>query len=222
MSALFVAILRRDLLCAFRRWGDMAMPLVFFAIVATLFPLASSPAPELLRLLGAPALWAAVLLSILLSLQALYRNDIEDGSFEQLLLREEPLAVVLLAKSLAHWLVAGAPLALLAPLWGLSFSMSPSASATLFVALLLGTPTLCLLGAVGASLTAGLRQAAGLLGLLVLPLMLPVMMFGARAVDVAATGGDPAGQLYVMAAMFFLALSLAPLAAAAAIRIALD
>ncbi len=222
MIALFVAVLRRDLACAFRRWGDLLMPLVFFGIVATLFPLAASPSPELLRLLAAPALWAAVLLSTLLSLQGLYRSDVEDGTFEQLLLRPQPLPVVLLAKSVAHWLVAGFPLALLAPAWGVSFALPGAASFTLLIALLIGTPTLCLLGAVGAALTAGLRQAAGLIGLLVLPLMLPVMMFGARAVDVAAEGGDPVGLLYVMGALLFLALSLAPLAAAAAIRIALD
>jgi heme exporter protein B len=222
MSQLFLAILRHDLQVAFRRWGDLATPLLFFIIVATLYPLASSPTPATLRTLAAPALWVTVLLSTLLSVNALYRAELEDGTLEQLLLRDEPLPVVMLAKAMAHWLVAGAPLALLAPWWGATYYLPGTASATLLATLLLGTPTLCLLGAVGAALTAGLRQASGLLALLVLPLTLPVMMFGARAVDLAAGGQDPTGLLYVMGALLFLSLSLAPLAAAAALRISLD
>ncbi|MBM4196425.1 MAG: heme exporter protein CcmB [Gammaproteobacteria bacterium] len=222
MAELYFAILRRDLLAAWRRPGDTAMPLLFFVLVATLFPLAMSPTREALAGIGAPALWVAVLLGTLLSLSALYRADLEDGTLEQLLLRDEPLVIVVLAKSTAHWLVAGAPLALLAPLWSAAYYLPPGASLTLLLTLLLGTPTLCLIGAVGASLTAGLRQAPGLLGLLVLPLMLPVLMFGARAVDAAAAGHETTGLVYVLAALFFLSLSLAPLAAAAALRISLD
>jgi heme exporter protein B len=222
MLALFIAVVKRDLQIAFRRWGDVASPLMFFALVSLLFPLALSPAPETLRMIGPAVLWVAALLSTLLSLNALFRTDIEDGTLEQLLIRPEPLAVVMLAKTLSHWLITGAPLVLLAPVIGIAYYLPSDAIATLCATLLAGTPTLSLLGAVGAALTAGLRQAAGLLALLVLPLMLPVLMFGARATDVAAGGGNPDGLLFLLGALFFLALSLAPLAAAAAIRITLD
>lgn len=222
MLALFWAVFRRDLGIAVRRWGDVASPLAFCVLVAVLFPLALSPAEATLRTIGPAVLWVAALLSTLLSLNSLYRVDVEDGTLEQMLLRTEPLAVIMLAKTAAHWITVGAPLALLAPVLGITYYLPPTAIVTLLVTLLLGTPTLCLLGAVGAALTAGLRQAAGLLALLVLPLMLPVLMFGARAVDVAVAGGDPTGLYFVLGAFLFLGLSLAPIAAAAAIRIALD
>lgn len=222
MLSLFIAVVRRDLQIAFRRWGDVASPLVFFAIVSALFPLALSPSQETLRVIGPAVLWVAALLSTLLSLNALYRTDIEDGTMEQFLIRPEPVAVVVLAKTLSHWLISGAPLVALAPLLGITYYLPGAAIATLCTTLLAGTPTLCLLGSIGAALTAGLRQAAGLLALLVLPLTLPVLMFGARATDVAANGGDPSGLLYLMGALLFLGLSLAPIAAAAAIRITVD
>ncbi len=195
---------------------------MFFAIVSALFPLALSPAEETLRTIGPAVLWVAALLSSLLSLNALYRSDIDDGTMEQLLIRPEPIAAVMLAKAAGHWLISGAPLAVLAPVLGISYHLPRNAIGTLCATLLLGTPTLSLIGSIGAALTAGLRQAAGLLALLVLPLTLPVLMFGARATDVAAGGGDPAGLIYLLGALFFLGLSLAPLAAAAAIRITLD
>ena len=207
---------------AFRRLGDLATPLAFFAIVGTLFPLALSPEEQILRTIGPAVLWVAALLSTLLSLNALCRTDIEDGTLEQFLIRSEPVAVVMLAKTLSHWLVTGAPLVALAPVLGIAYYLHGNAIATLCATLLVGTPTLSLLGSIGAALTAGLRQATGLLALLVLPLMLPVLMFGARATDVAAGGGDPTGLLYLLGALFFLGLSLAPIAAAAAIRITLD
>jgi heme exporter protein B len=222
MLKLFVAVVRRDIQVAFRRWGDLASPLMFFAIVSSLFPLALSPAQQTLQMIGPAVLWVAALLSTLLSLNALYRGDIEDGTMEQLLLQPEPLAVVMLGKTLAHWLVTGAPLVALAPLLGITYYLPADAIMTLCATLIVGTPTLSLLGSVGAALTAGLRQASGLLALLVLPLMLPVLMFGARATDVAANGGDPAGLLYLLGALLFLAASLTPVAAAAAIRITLD
>lgn len=222
MFRLFVAVLRRDLLVAFRRPGDLLSPLMFFAIVSSLFPLALSPAPGTLRQIGPAVLWVAALLSTLLSLNALYRSDLEDGTMEQLLLRAEPLPTAMLAKTLAHWLLTGAPLAMMAPVLGITYYLPTEAIATLGMTLLLGTPTLSLLGSVGAALTAGLRQATGLLALLVLPIMLPVLMMGARATDVAANGDDPVGVLYLLGAALFLALALAPLAAAAAMRVTLD
>lgn len=222
MLAVFLAIVRRDLRIAVRRWGDVASPLAFYMLVSALFPLALSPSEGTLRVIGPAVLWVAALLSTLLSLNSLYRGDVEDGTMEQLLIRDEPVAVVMLAKTAAHWLVAGAPLALLAPVLGITYYLPAAAIETLCVTLLLGTPTLCLLGAVGAALTAGLRQASGLLALLVLPLMLPVLMFGARATDLAATGGDPTALYFILGAFLFLGLSLAPIAAGAAIRIAID
>jgi len=222
MGRLLAAIVTRDLQVAFRRWGDVASPLMFCAIVSTLFPLALSPSEEALRTIGPAVLWVAALLSSLLSLNGLFRADMDDGTLEQLLVRAEPVAVVTLAKTASHWLVSGAPLIALAPVLGITYHLNGAGIATLCASLLLGTPVLSLIGSIGAALTAGLRQASGLLALLVLPLTLPVLMFGARATDVAASGGDPAGLLYLMAALLFLALSLAPLAAAAAIRITLD
>lgn len=222
MLKLFIAVVQRDLQVAFRHWGDLGTPLMFFTLVSMLFPLALSPAQNTLQHIGPAVLWVAALLSALLSLNALYRSDVEDGTMEQLLIRAEPLPVAMLAKTLVHWSLTGIPLALLAPLMGIAYYLPSDAIITLCATLLLGTPTLSLLGAVGAALTAGLHQASGLLALLVLPLMLPVLMVGARATDVAASGGDPSGLLYLLAALLFLAVSLAPLAAAAAIRITLD
>ena len=222
MGRIFIAVFLRDLRIACSRWGDVASPLVFFAIVGSLFPLALSPTPATLRVIGPAVLWVAALLSTLLSLNGMFRADVDDGTMEQLLLREEPLAAIMLAKALALWLTSAAPLVALAPLMGITYYLPGNALLTLCVTLLLGTPTLCLLGAVGAALTTGLRQASGLLALLVLPLMLPVMMFGARATDLAAGGDDVTGILYLMGAMALLAASLAPIAAAAAMRITID
>jgi heme exporter protein B len=222
MSRVLVAIALRDLQVAFSRLGDLASPLMFFAMVSALFPLALSPRIEMLRGIGPAVLWIAALLSTLLSLNALFRSDIEDGTMEQLVLSPQPLAVLMMGKVIAHWLVSGLPLVLLAPILGITYYLPAEAIATLGLTLLLGTPTLSLLGAIGAALTAGLRQAGGLLALVVLPLMLPALMFGARATDLAVAGSDPTGLVYLLAAMLALAVSLAPLAAAAAIRITLD
>lgn len=222
MIASLTAIVARDLRIAFRRWGDLASPLVFFAIVSTLFPLASSPAPQLLRTVGPAVLWIAALLSTLLSLNTLYRSDIEDGTMEQLVLSPHPLAVAMLAKTAAHWVVSGLPLIVLAPLIAVAYDLPANAFGTLCFSLALGTPALCFIGSIGAALTAGLRQASGLLALVVMPLMLPVLIFGARATDLAAAGENALGPLYLLAAILALAMTLAPLAAAAAMRISLD
>lgn len=216
------AVMIRDLQVAFRHWGDLASPLMFFAIVSVLFPLALSPDVAMLRSIGPAVLWIGALLSALLSLNALFRSDLEDGTLEQLVLSAQPLSLLMLGKICAHWLVSGLPLVVLAPLLGLTYYLPGDAIRTLCVTLLIGTPILSLLGAIGAALTAGLRQAGGLLALLVLPLMLPTLMFGSRATDLAAAGDDPRGLLYLMAAMLALAVSLAPIAASAAVRVTLD
>ncbi len=217
-----LAVIRRDLALSYARWGDVVSPLMFFAIVVALFPLALSPAPERLRELAPGVLWIAALLSLLLSLNALFRQDLEDGSMEQLVVNPQPLAAMMLAKALAHWLAGGLPVVILAPLLAVSYSLPAAGIQALCVTLLIGTPTLSLLGSIGAALTAGVRQAGGLLALLVLPLCLPVLMFGARATALASEGESIAGPLYLLAAFLVLSLSLVPIATAAAIRISLD
>ena len=222
MGRALSAVVRRDLRIAFRRLPDLASPLMFFAIVITLFPLAISPEPTVLREIGPGVLWVAALLATLLALNTLFRSDFDDGSLEQLALSTHPLPLLVFGKILAHWLISGVPLVVLSPLLALSYDLSLDTLQVLALALLIGTPTLSLLGAVGAALTAGVRQAGGLLALLVLPLMLPVLVFGARATTLAATGQDPVGPLYLLAALAVLAVTLGPFAIAAAVRVSLE
>ena len=222
MGRALLAVIRRDLRIAFRRLPDLASPLMFFAIVITLFPLAISPEPAVLRQIGPGVLWVGALLATLLALNTLFRSDFEDGSLEQLALSRHPLPLLVLGKILAHWLISGVPLVLLSPLLALSYDLPPNGLKVLALALLIGTPTLSLLGGVGAALTAGVRQAGGLLALLVLPLMLPVLVFGSRATTLAVMGQDPAGPLYLLAALAVLAITLAPFATAAGVRVSLE
>lgn len=218
----FMAILRRELQIAFKRWSDLVSPLMFFVMVSSLFPLALSPQHDALRNIGPAVLWIAALLATLLSLNALFRADIEDGSMEQLVIGPHPLPLAILGKTVAHWILNGLPLVVLAPALAVTYYLPADGVRALCLTLLIGTPTLSLLGAAGAALTAGVRQTGGLLALLVLPLMLPVLMFGARATDLAGAGEQIAGPLYLLGALLLLALSLLPFAAAAAIRISLD
>lgn len=219
---MFWLVCRRDLQVAFRRSGDIVNPLAFFVIVTALFPLALSPDREVLRTLGPAVLWIAALLATLLSLNALFRADIEDGTMEQLVIGPHPLAAIMLGKTLAHWLLSGLPLIVLAPVLAVTYHLPLDGVRALCVTLLLGTPTLSLLGSIGAALTAGVRQSGGLLALLVLPLMMPVLIFGARGTDLAASGEVITGPVYLLGAFLALALTVVPLAAAAAIRISVD
>lgn len=218
----FRAICLRDLQVALRRWGDLASPIMFYVMVTTLFPLALSPEREVLRNLAPAVLWIAALLATLLSLNALFRSDVDDGSMEQLVIGTHPLAMIMLGKTFAHWLLSGLPLVLLAPILAITYHLPSEGVMALCLTLLLGTPTLSLLGSIGAALTAGVRQSGGLLAILVLPMMLPVLMFGARATELAATGEDISGPLFLLGAFLVLALTIVPLASAAAIRISLD
>ncbi len=218
----FLAMVQRELQVAFKRWSDLLSPLMFFVLVTSLFPLALSPAQDVLRNLGPAVLWVAALLATLLSLNALFRTEVEDGTLEQLVISPYPLTLAIFAKTVAHWLLNGLPLVVLAPTLAVTYYLPAEGVRALCLTLLLGTPTLSLLGAAGAALTAGVRQTGGLLALVVLPLMLPVLMFGARATDLAGAGESIAGPLYLLGALLLLALSLLPLAAAAAIRISLD
>lgn len=218
----FGATLRRDLLLSGRNPGDWVNPLVFFLIAITLIPLGVSPERELLALLAPGLLWVMALLATLLSLDGLFRSDFDDGALEQMLVSPQLLYFTVLAKVLAHWLVTGLPLTLLAPVLGVMLALPADGFVALCVSLLLGTATMSLVGAVGAALTVSLRRGGLLLSLIVMPLYVPVLIFGASAVSNAALGSAVGGQLAVLGVFSALALMLAPLAAAAALRICVD
>jgi heme exporter protein B len=214
-----VAVARRDLLLAWKRPGDVLNPLFFFAMVATLFPLAVGPSNEQLEFSGPGVLWAAALLAMLLSLNSLFVSDFEDGSLDQMLVSPQPLPALALGKSVAHWMTSGLPLVVVSPIVALTFRMPLSVVGVLMLTLLLGTISLSLLGAIGAALTVGLHRGTALLSLLVLPFAMPVLIFGARTVSLVATGDSVAGGLYFLAAYAVLIVSIAPFATAAALRI---
>jgi heme exporter protein B len=215
-------IVRRDLLLALRRRSDVATALLFFVIVASLFPLGVGAEPNQLRAIAPGVIWVAALLSSMLSLARLFAGDHADGTLEQIVLGAAPLGVVVAAKAFAHWLVAGLPLVLIAPLIALQYDVAPSLYAVLALSLLLGTPVLSIIGAIGAALTLGLRGGGVLLSLLVLPLYVPVLILGAGSVDMAAAGLAPDGQLLLLAALLVIAAAFAPWATAAALRISLE
>ena len=214
-----LGVARRDLLLAWKRPGDILNPLFFFAMVATLFPLAVGPSPEQLELTGPAVLWVAALLAMLLSLNSLFLSDYEDGSLDQMLVSPLPLSALALGKTLAHWLTSGLPLVLVSPVVAIKFRMQFCVTGVLMLTLLLGTISLSLLGAVGAALTVGLHRGTALLSLLILPLAMPVLIFGARTVSLVASGDGVAGGLYFLGAYAVLVLSFSPFATAAALRI---
>ena len=212
-------IVRRDLLLAWKRPGDVLNPLFFFVMVSTLFPLAVGPSPEQLALSGPGVLWVAALLAALLSLNSLFLSDFEDGSLDQILLSPQPLPLLALGKSVSHWLVSGLPLVIVSPLIAMTFRMPVDTVGILMLTLVLGTISLSLLGSIGAALTVGLNRGNALLSLLILPLAMPVLIFGARTVSLAAADDAVAAGIYFLAAYCMLALSFAPFATAAALRI---
>jgi heme exporter protein B len=215
-------IVARDVLLAMRRRADVATTLFFFVIVASLFPLGVGPDPKILRIMAPGILWVGALLASMLSLGRLFAEDYADGSLEQLVLAPEPLALVVIGKVMAHWLVSGLPLVLIAPVIALQFDLPAEAIGTLLVALLLGTPVLSLIGAIGAALTVGVRGGGVLVSLLVLPLYVPVLIFGAGAVDASAIGMSASGHLSILGALLLGGMALAPWATAAALRISLE
>ncbi len=219
MVKAFYHLLMRDLRLAFRSRHELANPLIFFILVVSLFPLAVTPTPELLREMAPGVIWVSALLAVLLSLDRLFRQDYEDGSLDQLMLSPHPLMILVLAKVSAHWLLTGLPLVLIAPMLGLFMSVPGDALPALVLSLLLGTPVLSLIGAIGVSLTVAVNRGGVLLSLIVLPLYIPILIFGANAVDVAIDGLSVRGQLLFLGAVLALALSLAPLATAVALRI---
>jgi heme exporter protein B len=214
--------LARDLKLAFRRPAQLLQPLAFFALVTMLFPLSISPELSQLRLVAPGALWAAALLASLLALEFLFRDDAQDGTLEQYALSGQSLTALLFAKTAAHWLLTGLPLALMAPIAALALGAPTSALPGIIAAVGLGSVTLSLIGAIGAALTLGIRRSGVLLSLLTLPLSLPVLIFGARATQVAISGGAIIAPLELLAAMAVFGVTLAPLAAAAAVRISLE
>ena len=222
VSGLFTAVLKRDLMLAYRKKSDLFNPLIFFLMVATLFPLGVSPEPDFLAQVAPGVVWVAALLATLLSMDSLFRSDFEDGTLEQTLLSPQPLFVVVLAKVFAHWMMSGLPLTLLAPLLGVMLFLPADGMSGLMLSLLLGTPTLSLVGAIGAALTVGLRKGGVLISLLVLPLYIPVLIFGTSAVQAAVTGLPLAGFLALLGAILALGLVLAPLAIGAALRISIS
>jgi len=222
MLKVFEWVIRRDLLLAFRRQSDVLSVIFFFVIVATLFPLGVGPGPQLLRGIAPGILWVAALLASMLSLGGLFAHDHADGTLEQMALSAEPLAVIVAAKVCAHWLLSGLPVVLLAPLLGLAFDLPAASSGLLWFGLLLGTPILSLVGAIGSALTVGVRGGGALVSLLVLPLYVPVLVFGAGAVQAQADGLDGTPHLLLLGGLLAGASVLAPWAASAALRIALE
>jgi heme exporter protein B len=222
LIAAFGAILRRDLRLGLRRGGDSLQPVVFFVLAATLFPLGVGPAPEVLARIGVGVLWVLALLAVMLSLERLYQADAEDGSLELLAQGVLPLELAALAKGLAHWLTSGLVLVLASPLLALLMQLPGDALGVLALALLIGTPTLTLLGGIAAALLIGTRRSSVLLALLVLPLYIPILIFGVGAVEGEVMGLTGRPQLLILAAMLLLALALAPFATAAALRLALE
>ena len=222
LSQAVVAVAQRDLLLALRRRTDLLTIVFFFAIVVSLFPLGAGTDPVMLRTIGPGVVWVAALLASMLALGNLFSGDYADGTLEQLVLAGEPLAALALAKVFAHWLATGLPLVILSPLLGLEFGLDGEALLVLAGSLALGTPVLSLLGAIGAALTLGVRSSGALTALLVLPLYVPVLIFGAGAVSASAQGMQFTGHFSVLGAMLLAAVALAPWAQAASIRIALE
>ena len=218
----FSLVVRRELRLALRRKGDALNVLVFFVVVASLFPLGVGPEPNQLRAMAAGVAWIGALLAAVLSLPRLFAADHADGTLEQMLVSPQPLPLVVLAKIVAHWLLTGLPLALVAPLIGLQYGLPADALAILVASLLIGTPVLSLLGAAGAALTLGVRGGGALLGLLVLPLFVPVLIFGAGAVTAALSGIGSSAYLSLLGAFLAVSSLIGPWAACAALRVALD
>lgn len=214
--------LLRDLQLAFRKRGQLVQPLAFFALVTMLFPLAISPELARLREIAPGVLWVAALLASLLALEFLFRDDAYDGTLEQYALSGQSLTWLMLAKTAAHWLLTGLPLALMAPFAALSLGVPAAAIAGIVVCVAVGTVALSLIGSIGAALTLGIKRSGALLSLLTLPLSLPVLIFGARATQLAISGASPVAPLELLGALAVLGLTLAPLAAAAAVRISLE
>jgi heme exporter protein B len=222
MFKAFYTVVMRDLLLAMRNRSDILTTLFFFIIAISLFPLGIGPELDTLREIAPGVFWVAALLASMLALERLFSIDFADGTLEQLLLTPQPTTLLVLAKVLAHWLITGVPLVLLSPLLGLQYDLSSEAIQALMLTLLLGTPSLSLIGAIGAALTLGLRGGGVLVSLLVLPLYIPVLIFGAGAVEATVSGLGGAGHVSMLGAILLLSLVMAPLATVAALRVSAE
>lgn len=221
MGDALLAVFLRDVLQAWRRRADWLTTFFFFIIVVSLFPLGVGPEPSVLRVIAPGILWVAALLASMLALPRVFASDYADGTLEQLTLAPQPLSLLVLSKILAHWLLTGLPLVIMGPVLGLQFGMDADMLPVLFYSLLLGTPCLSLIGAIGAGLTLGVR-GSGVVALLVLPLYIPVLIFGAGAVEAVGVGTAPGGHLSLLGAILMISLVVSPLASAAAVRVALE
>ncbi|WP_261893973.1 heme exporter protein CcmB [Vibrio cyclitrophicus] len=222
MISSMTTIIRRELLIAFRRQADIFNPLWFFIIVITLFPLSIGPEPNLLARIAAGIVWVAALLSALLSLERLFRDDFQDGALEQMMLMSIPLQLVVLSKVIAHWLLTGLPLILISPLLAVLLSLDFDTWLSVVLTLLVGAPALSFIGAIGVALTVGLQKGGVLLSLLILPLYIPILIFATSAIDAAALGVAYNGQLAVLGAMLMGAMTLTPFAISAALRVSVN
>jgi len=222
MTNAFTAIVRRDLVLAMRRRSEIANPVLFFILVITLFPLGIGAQPKLLQAIAPGIIWVSALLATMLSLDSLFRSDFDDGSLEQILLSPHPTSVLVLGKITAHWLTTGLPLLIVAPLLAVFLGMPNQSLSILLLTLLLGTPILSLIGAVGVALTVGLRRGGMILSLLVLPLYVPVLIFASNAVDMASNGLPFDAQINILISLLLMALVLAPWPTAAALKMSIN
>ncbi|ARD24197.1 MULTISPECIES: heme exporter protein CcmB [Shewanella] len=215
----FLTLLQRDLKIAVRHRGDIFNPLLFFVLVVTLFPLGIGPEPQVLSRVAPGIIWVAALLASMLSLERLFKADFNDGSLEQMLLSPQPLPILVLSKVLAHWILTGVPLILVAPLLAVLLHLESNSYTALILTLTVGTPVLSLLGAIGVALTVGLRKGGVLLSLLILPLYIPVLIFATSAIDAAGLNLPYTGQLAIIGAMLVGSLIMAPFAIGASLRV---
>ena len=222
MSSIWATMLRRDMTLALRRRSDMLTTLIFFIIVVSLFPLGVGPEREMLRAMAPGVIWVAALLASMLALGRMFSSDYHDGTLEQMLLSPGSLPILVLGKITAHWLSTGLPLVLISPILALQFDMSADAVGVLMLTLLIGTPLLSMIGAIGAALTVGLRSGGALIALLVLPLYVPVLIFGAGAVESSTAGLGAQAHLSVIAALLILGIVFTPWVTAVALRISLE
>jgi heme exporter protein B len=218
----YTAIVRRDLVLAMRRRSEIANPVLFFILIITLFPLGIGAQPKLLQAIAPGVIWVSALLATMLSLDSLFRSDFDDGSLEQILLSPYPTSILVLGKITAHWLTTGLPLLIVAPLLAVFLGMPGQSISILLLTLLLGTPVLSLIGAVGVALTVGLRRGGMILSLLVLPLYVPVLIFASNAVEMASTGLPVTAQINILISMVLMALVLAPWPTAAALKMSIN
>lgn len=221
-ASALISLLCRDIGIAYRKLSELLNPILFFLITVSLFPLGVSPDPALLQKIAPGVIWIAALLATLLALDGLFRNDFEDGSLEQLIISPQPLAILAGAKVLAHWLITGLPLILVSIVLAVMLNLSPLAYGAMLVSLILGTPAMSLIGAIGAALTVSTRKSGVLLTLIVMPLYIPILIFGTSAIQIANQQQSWLAQVYFLGAILVLCLVLAPFAIASALKISLN